>query len=179
MNEKCVFFSLGFRWIICLDRQLYPHIWQVFMPTTFMVCLSWASFLIPPSCFPGRMGLLVTIVLCIINVMTSMMQQSPESNGLNAMNCWFLICLILVALASLEYAILLFFMRFPDTQIHMDRSRTTNTPPKNVKLEAKSYLSRYDGSHIDFCSILIFPPLFLIIAITYFVGYLLLKSSAC
>ena len=149
------------------------------MPTTFMVCLSWASFLIPPSCFPGRMGILVTIVLFIINVMTSTMQESPESNGLNAMNCWFLICLILVALASLEYAILLFFMRFPDTKIHMDSSRTTNTPPKNVKLEAKSYLSRYDGSHIDFCSILIFPPLFLIIAITYFVGYLLLKSSAC
>ena len=162
-----------------MDRQLYPHIWQVFMPTTFMVCLSWASFLIPPNCFPGRMGLLVTIVLCIINVMTTMMQQSPESNGLNAMNCWFLICLILVALASFEYAILLFFIRFPDTQIHMDSSRTTNIHPKNISLETETYCSKYDASHIDLCSILIFPPLFITIAITYFIGYFLNKSSEC
>ena len=149
------------------------------MPTTFMVCLSWASFLIPPSCFPGRMGLLVTIVLCIINVMTSTMQGSPESNGLNAMNCWFLICLILVACASLEYAILLFFIRFPNTLIQMDSSRTTNIHPKHINLETERYCSKYDASHIDLCSILMFPPLFMIIAITYFVGYLLMKSSAC
>ena len=103
---------IGFRWTICLERQLSPFVWQIFMPTLLMVALSFISFIIPPNCYPGRISLLVTIFLCIINVMTSAMQNSPESNGLNAMNCWFLICLAQVAFASLEYAVIIYFMRF-------------------------------------------------------------------
>ena len=123
-DMKSLYVNTGFRWSICLARQLSPFVWQVFMPTTFMVALSWISFLVPPSCYPGRISLLVTIVLCLINVMTSEMQHSPESNGLNAINCWFLICLVLVAIASLEYAIILYFMRFNKEKVHSGNGRS-------------------------------------------------------
>ena len=169
MNGRIV--NTGFRWSICLERQISPFVWQVFMPTTFMVALSWISFLIPPSCYPGRISLLVTIVLCLINVMTSEMHQSPESNGLNAINCWFLICLVLVAIASLEYAIILYFMRFKRDKVHSEKGRNVaNSSEINHSWSTKA-------NSIDYCSLLFIPSLFILIAIVYFLVYLNVSPS--
>ena len=166
---KSLYVNTGFRWSICLERQLSPFVWQVFMPTTFMVALTWISFLIPPSCYPGRISLLVTIVLCLINVMTSEMQQSPESNGLNAINCWFLICLVLVAIASLEYAIILYFMRFNKEKVHSGNIRS-KAKTENISEINQAWFKK--ANSIDYCSLLFIPSLFIFTAFSYFLIYL-------
>ena len=162
-------YSIGFQWIICLERQISPFVWQIFMPTTFMVALSWISFLIPPTCYPGRISLLVTIVLCLINIMTSLMQQSPESNGLNAMNCWFLICLVFVAIASLEYSILLYFMRFKITQ-QDEKEKVVQVATKDNMSDVKTPFSNY-ANLIDYYSLLSIPVLFMLTIFIYFLVY--------
>ena len=141
------------------------------MPTFFMVALSWISFLIPPNCYPGRISLLVTIVLCIINVMTSSMQNSPESNGLNAMNCWFLICLVLVAIASLEYAVIIYFMRFSKKVERLEKVRCSNNPIKKDFLEF-NHVWANRANLIDHFSLLIIPSLFFLMILVYFIVYL-------
>ena len=132
-----------------------------------MVVLSWISFLIPPNSFPGRISLLVTIVLCIINVMTGVMQQNPEGNAINTLDCWCIICLALVAIASLEYAILLYFMRFGKVQIHSAKERSMRRLNKEEKLESNSVLFKH-ANYIDHCSLLVIPALFILTAIIYF-----------
>ena len=48
-----------------LRRNFLNHAIQTFMPTGCLVLLSWISFLIPPYIVPGRMVLLVTLLLVV------------------------------------------------------------------------------------------------------------------
>ena len=140
------------------------------MPTLLMVALSFISFIIPPNCYPGRISLLVTIFLCIINVMTSAMQNSPESNGLNAMNCWFLICLAQVAFASLEYAVIIYFMRFSKKIQNSQKERSSSIKVKtNLKESNDVWNNRLNL--IDHFSLVIIPCSFLLMTLIYFIAY--------
>ena len=54
-----------------LKRRAFQHILQTFFPACCLVVLSWISFLIPPYIVPGRMVLLVTILLVIFSTYQS------------------------------------------------------------------------------------------------------------
>ena len=136
-----------------------------------MVALSWISFLIPPNCFPGRMSLLVTLVLCIINVMTSEMQQSPEGSGWHALDCWYIICLVMVGIASFEYAILLYFMRFGKVPIQSAKVRNVQGANKENHFETNSFFVVH-ANCIDHLALFLIPALFILTMLLYFVCYL-------
>lgn len=51
-----------------LERHFLPHLMRTYLPTGLIVVTSWASFLIDPRTVPGRMTLLVTLLLVLINV---------------------------------------------------------------------------------------------------------------
>ena len=146
------------------------------MPTFFMVALSWIGFLIPPNCYPGRISLLVTIVLCIISVMTSAMHASPESTGLNAMNCWFLICLVQVAIGSLEYAIIIYFIRFTKHNQNLQKERGFNISNKTTFNEI-THVWGIRVDLIDHFSLLVIPSSYILMIIAYFAVYL--SSPTC
>ena len=60
-------FSLtGFR--IRMIRFSSQFFLKDFLPVMGIVCVSWASFLIPPTAIPGRVALLVTLFLVIITL---------------------------------------------------------------------------------------------------------------
>ena len=44
---------------------------QVYLPSFMFVVTSWVSFLIKPEVVPGRMALLVTLFLVLINIFNS------------------------------------------------------------------------------------------------------------
>ena len=48
--------------------------------------VSWVSFLIPPEIVPGRMTLLVTIFLVLINIFNNVTSNSPNVEGLTAIS---------------------------------------------------------------------------------------------
>ena len=48
-----------------LRRNFLNHAIQTFGPSACLVLLSWISFLIPPYIVPGRMVLLVTLLLVV------------------------------------------------------------------------------------------------------------------
>ena len=41
---------------------------QIYLPCILFVCVSWVSFLIKPEMVPGRMALLVTLFLVLVNI---------------------------------------------------------------------------------------------------------------
>ena len=151
-----------------------------------MVSLSWISFIIPPDSFPGRMGLLVTLVLCIINVMINEMEQSPATNGISTIDLWCIICLVMVAIASLEYAVLLYLMRFGKRGLVTTCSKSVFPTGKVSVLQAKegtnsvlteennaeeNSLLRLQAKVIDYFALILVPALFLVIVLTYFLHY--------
>ena len=69
--------------------------------------VSWTSFLIPPEIVAGRMAMLVTLFLCLINVFLSTTKEIPTSRTLTALNVWMVACIHFVFWALFAYAYLL------------------------------------------------------------------------
>ena len=73
------------------------------------------SFLVPPAIVPGRMALLVTLFLMLVNISTSATAHSPKSDQINALQVWLLTCIMFVFLALLEYAVILYLKNMKGT----------------------------------------------------------------
>ena len=96
---------VGFK--IKLKRAYKPYVINFYMPSTIFVMVSWISFLIPPDVIPGRMGLLITLLLVLINLFNSI--KSPPATSPSALAIWILACIFFVTFALVAYASLLYF----------------------------------------------------------------------
>ena len=61
-----------------------------YLPSTLFVITSWVSFLIPPEVVPGRMALLVTLFLVLINIFNNVTSITPNTEGMTALSSWML-----------------------------------------------------------------------------------------
>jgi len=61
--------ACGFQ--VSLQRKQMQYQIQVYLPSFMFVVTSWVSFLIKPEVVPGRMALLVTLFLVLINIFNS------------------------------------------------------------------------------------------------------------
>ena len=75
------------------------------MKNYFHICFP--SFIIPPEMMPGRMALLITILLMIINTSGSAHENTPSSDTFSLIDLWMLICIIFVSLAIFEYGLII------------------------------------------------------------------------
>ena len=92
---------------IHLQRKVTPFLLNYYFPTGQLVVISWISFFIPCHMIPGRMALLVTVLLTIVNISNSARDGAPKADKITALDAWLLACQTFVALALLEYAVLL------------------------------------------------------------------------
>ena len=92
---------------IHLKRILVPYILNVYLPSGLLVAASWISFFVPPDIVPGRMALLVTILLMLINISSNVISESPSVNSVDGLNCYVIGSLLFVAAALFQYAALL------------------------------------------------------------------------
>ena len=65
------------------------------------------SFVIPQESVPGRMGLLITLLLVLVNLFISVSDNSPDTHALTYISTWVLACIIFVQAAMLEYGCIL------------------------------------------------------------------------
>ena len=78
--------------------------------TLIFSLLSLFSFFIKPEVVPGRMGMLVSLFLIIINIYAAV--DAPSSRGFSYLEVWFLGILSPTILAITEYAIILALLKF-------------------------------------------------------------------
>ena len=66
---------------------------------------------------PGRMGFLLTLVLCKINLLNTTVVSSPRSGGRfpTAIVQWILMCLCITEIAIFEYAMILGYKKYRST----------------------------------------------------------------
>ena len=162
---------------ILLDRTKEQTFFQVYLTTFMFVVVSWASFIIKPEVVPGRMGVLVTIFLVLINIFNNVKANAPVSMSLNAVDLYLIVCIFIVFLALVEYAIVLFRERYKVgvEPYPNEKQRTQNPLPipdtKSVKVEA--WIEPHsNGNKLDTISLIIFPILFVSFNIIYCIIYI-------
>merc|ERR1711874_522483 len=100
-------FSLaGFEMV--LQRHVSHYLITYYLPSGLFVIVSWISFVVPPDIIPGRMALLVTLFLVLVNIFNTVTTNTPKAEGLTAIEAWMLSCILFVFGALIEYAAVLF-----------------------------------------------------------------------
>ena len=61
-----------------ISRHYSKYLIVYYLPTALFVVVSWTSFIIPPQVVAGRMGLLITILLCLVNIFNVVNNNSPS-----------------------------------------------------------------------------------------------------
>ena len=97
---------------LVLNRKYESYIWLYFAPCFLMVCTSWISFSVSAEVVPGRLGLLLTILLMLINMNNSISQTIPKSDGVCPLILWILMSIMFVVFALVEYFIILTSVKF-------------------------------------------------------------------
>ena len=97
-----------------LTRNYMKYLFNYYLPSGLFVIVSWSSFLIPPEIVPGRMTLLVTLFLVLINIFNNITITSPNTETMTALSAWMIACILFVFGALASYAGILFakYMRF-------------------------------------------------------------------
>ena len=79
-----------------LKRNMQKYLYIYYLPSGLFVVVSWASFLIPPEVVPGRMAMLITLFLVLINIFNIVTSNSPNVEGMTAIAAWMLVCIFFV-----------------------------------------------------------------------------------
>ena len=112
----------------------------------------------PREAIPGRMGLLLTLFMCLTNTLNSLAVNSSKSGGLMcALMTWIMICLGFILLALAEYSWILFHFKY----------QPVNEQAKD-KNERKT--SEYASKCLDKRMLLVLPPLFTTVAVVFWVS---------
>ena len=67
---------------LTLRRKVSHYIITYYLPSGMFVIVSWISFLVPPEIVPGRMTLLVTVFLVLVNIFNTITTNIPKAEGL-------------------------------------------------------------------------------------------------
>ena len=101
--------TVGFK--LRIERNYAKYVLSYYLPSFLIVILSWVSFAIPPEVIPGRMTLLITLVLVLVNKFGTVIEKRPRTN-VTVLDIWMIGCLIFVSGALMAYAVLLLHQRF-------------------------------------------------------------------
>ena len=142
LEEKRTYSLAGF--YVHFDRHIIPFWINIYIPVSLLVIISWlrylsecgkarsqilrytptsfSSFIIPPDLMPGRMALLITILLMLMNMSGRAREDTPSSDTFSMIDLWILLCIIFVTLALLEYGLVIkirYSNREPTEQVHV------------------------------------------------------------
>ena len=104
------------------------------------------SFLVPHETIPARLGLLLTLSLCQINILNSVVKNSPQSGGRpTALVQWNMICLANIFMAILEYSWILVGKKFKNQiKVRSEETRANNkSKPAKTEEEKAQILDKW------------------------------------
>ncbi|ELT91578.1 hypothetical protein CAPTEDRAFT_4404 [Capitella teleta] len=142
-----------------LRRTFGYYLLQIYMPTAFVVILSWVSFWINKDAVPARISLGVTTVLTMTTQLSSSTANAPKVSYAKALDIWMTTCMAFVFAAIIHYAFV------------NALSRRKPTPPaqqNNDAVEVNDDLTK----KLDRIARYIFPASFLVFNIGYWATYM-------
>ena len=176
IRKNFVYKTCGFN--IILSRERSQIFFQVYLTSAMFVIVSWLSFIIKPEVVPGRIALLVTTFLVLVNVFNSAKSQAPVSKYLNAIDVYLVGCIIHVFVALIEYAIVLFIDTRKESRFIGANGKTNELKPpigsmtNSFILEVdKKSKNQFCYNKIDAISVFFFPSCFLVFIFMYIAIY--------
>merc|ERR1712133_335953 len=97
-----------------------------YLPSGLFVVVSWISFLIPVNAIPGRMILIVTLFLALINMFNTVTANTPKAEGPTAIAAWMFSCILFVFGTFIEYSVILFKNQRYETRHHKTNHQIVN-----------------------------------------------------
>ena len=95
-----------------MKRKHKVYLYTYFGPCMLMVITSWISFTVDSAAVPGRLGLLLTLLLMMINLNNSVSSTIPKSTKVTPLTSWIMVSIGFVSFALLEYAVILYTAKF-------------------------------------------------------------------
>ena len=74
------------------------------------------SFTISHEIIPGRMTLLMMILLCLINIFNTITSESPYAKSFTSISTWMIACILFVTSTLLQYGAILLFWKYTTSQ---------------------------------------------------------------
>ena len=126
--------------------------------------LSQISFSIPPGLVPGRISILITTLLILINISASAREKMPPSESLSLIDTWLGLCTIFVTLAIFEYAVVIWVKHHWITPPgRRDQTlKVSQCKPNLIQWTQHSYFQV-----IDQVSTYLFPTAFVVVSAGY------------
>ena len=93
--------------VIHMSRITISYITSTYLPSIILVLAVNISFFIPPDNIPGRMSLLVTILLMFINDYGYIRGATPLVSKISYLDVWSIGCILFVTMALFEYGIII------------------------------------------------------------------------
>ena len=161
--------------MVLYTRSKTQLFFQVYLTAGMLVIVSWTSFLINPNIVPGRMGLLVTLFLVLVNIFNGFKNSAPPSIDLNALDVYLIICIGHVFFVLIQYAIVLFVGNFCikvsvvtrhkvyDESVSHSATSTRNQVGKGQQYQA---MNTFDSA-----SLMLFPLVFILCLVIYVAIY--------
>lgn len=172
---------------VFLERPLGYFLWEVYMPATFIVVISFTSFWLDRAATPARVSLGVTTVLTITTLLSSANINLPPTAYPKSIGIFLAGCFLFTFMALIEYSAASF----------LERRRTGNNRSLRVQGQKQSTTSNGSGmndgrrftlsnvrdplgwrpSIIDLYSRFLFPLVFLLFQIIYWLTCYLCQES--
>ena len=93
---------------------------------------SWVSYLLPPTSYPARTSLLVTVFLCQVGIFTAAIKDTPNwDEGMTSLELWCFACITCTFGTLISYVVILVrmeFIRQRMKQIQVKPHTSSSTP---------------------------------------------------
>ncbi|KAI0210145.1 Glycine receptor subunit alpha-2 [Lamellibrachia satsuma] len=151
---------------LSLKRYIAFYLMSTYVPTAFIVVLSWLSFWLDSDAVPGRVTLGVTTVLTMMTQSYISSQSLPKVPYVKALDVWMATCMAFVFAAIMEFG-LVNVQRRKEQDEFMRRARAlghdTNSQMSHVGIFTNVYLLGHrNADKIDAASRVIFPVIFVV-----------------
>ena len=140
---------------------MMKYLYIYYLPSGLFVVVSWVGFLIPPEVVPGRMAMLITLFLVLINIFNIVTSNSPNVEGMTAIAAWMLVCIFFVFGALVGYAYLLWKKK----KSCLKRKKQRKISEDESKL--RQILKEDYRSKVDDVFLVVFPIMFLVFNLIY------------
>ena len=122
------------------------------------------GFLVPKDNLV-RLPLLLTLTLCMINTLNSVVTTSPKSGGKpTALIIWIWSCLVFIIMAILEYSTLLYYSK-------VKSNKDATEGKKEIKATSKADSEEKKFKNLDMLMLAIFPSVFLIYSLIFWLSF--------
>ena len=159
---------------VILNRYYSQYILSYYFTSIILVSVSWISFMIPPEEVPGRITLLITLLLVLVNILGTIIRTQPPSNSSTFLVIWVIACILFITAALFAYAALLWNNRHmvwrrycknnikEKTRENQQSEETSRLPTSDMNTRGTMVFLHWDRS-----CILIFPITFLLFNLIY------------